>query len=187
MLTIEFKISNCITLKGKDIWGVRGSFGLFKSLNQAIVDLHHSLNELLFWKVDFKSFWPTGPRHAESFTPFQTYQLCARAATAVLPRVSSVRAAGLIIWGGWGGGVWGWGCAGLDKLHIIGWEHSKMATWAISSPPALIYHLYPRDDFVRIKRDLRVISWRKGTESCERKQSYCQTINCLSRITLTTL
>lgn len=50
---------------------------------------------------------------------------------------------------------------GLDKLHVIGREHSKMAIWAIASPPALVYHLDTSDDFVGIEGDLCVISWKR--------------------------
>lgn len=61
---------------------------------------------------------------------------------------------------GWRGG--GDGGTGLHKLHVIGWEHSKMAVWAVASPPALVYHLDPGDDFIRIEWDLGVVSWRTG-------------------------
>lgn len=50
------------------------------------------------------------------------------------------------------------GCAGLDKLHVIGWKHSKMAIGAVASPPALVYHLDPSDNVIRVKGDLCVIS-----------------------------
>lgn len=91
--------------------------------------------------------------------PDRSAHLCARTAIAVLLQSSSARAASVIIWvGGVGGGE----CTGLHKLHVVGWEHSKMAIWAVASPPALVYHLDPGDDIVRIERDLGVVSWRTG-------------------------
>ncbi len=58
----------------------------------------------------------------------------------------------------WGVCVCVCACAGLQKLHVIGWKHSEMAVWAVASPPALIDHLDPSDDFVGIERDLCVVS-----------------------------
>lgn len=56
--------------------------------------------------------------------------------------------------------LWGMGGVrtGLDNLHVIGREHSKMAVWTVASPPALIYHFDPGDDVIGIKRDLSVVS-----------------------------
>lgn len=56
---------------------------------------------------------------------------------------------------------------GLNKLHIIGREHSEVAIWGVASPPAFIYHFDPSDDIVGVEGDLRVISWRtkKSSES----------------------
>lgn len=53
---------------------------------------------------------------------------------------------------------WSVGKAGLHDLHVIGREHSKMAIWAVASPPALVYHLNPGNDVVGVERDLCVIS-----------------------------
>lgn len=51
--------------------------------------------------------------------------------------------------------------AGLHKLNVIGWEHAKVAVWAVTSPPALVYHLDPVDDVVGIEWDLCIISWKR--------------------------
>lgn len=53
-----------------------------------------------------------------------------------------------------------WHCRELDKLDVISWEHSKVTIWTISSPPALVYHLDPGDDFVRIKGNFGIISYK---------------------------
>lgn len=50
------------------------------------------------------------------------------------------------------------GAPGLHDLYVIGREHSKMAIWAVASPPALVYHLNPGNDVVGVERDLCVIS-----------------------------
>lgn len=50
------------------------------------------------------------------------------------------------------------GAPGLHDLHVIRREHSKMAIWAVASPPALVYHLNPGNDVVGVERDLCVIS-----------------------------
>lgn len=67
--------------------------------------------------------------------------------------------------------------AGLHKLHVIGWEHSKMAVRAISSPPSFIYHLDSSDDFVRIKRDLCVISWKNRRAEFDRHDKSCDVVS----------
>lgn len=182
MLTIEFKISNCITLKGKDIWGVGGEFWSFQIPKPS----HCLLTSQFKWIAVLKSgeiSKASGPQVHD----MQNCLLDSRPINYVQGLPQLCYRTEFLRQGCQSDNLGWWGCAGLDKLHVIGWEHSKMAIWAISSPPALIYHLYPGDDFVRIERDLCVISWRKGTESCEHQQSYCQTINYLSIITLTTL
>lgn len=97
-----------------------------------------------------------GPRDEGLFAPFQTVWLtCLRG----LLQSSPARAANVIVWVG---GVGVGGGTGLDELHVIGWEHSKVAVWAVAAPPALVDHLDPGDDVVGVERDLCVIGCGTG-------------------------
>lgn len=133
--------------------------------------------ELLSWNEErnFKSFWPAinirslvrdVEDHLLRFSLISSL-VCEDWLCCVLFLLQrSSEAASVIIWGGW----W-WGCAGLDELHVIGWEHSKMAVRAVASPPALVYHLDPGDDFVGIEWDLGVVGCRNRAAS--HQPSYC--------------
>lgn len=57
--------------------------------------------------------------------------------------------------------------SGLDELHVIGREHSKVSVWTVAPPPAFVYHLDPGDDVIGVEGDLCVVSWRKGAAAHE--------------------
>lgn len=134
------------------------TMGRNKSLNYAIsCSQHQQFNGIAFLKKrrDFKSFWPTITirtlvRDVEDrllrFSPISSLVCGGPTLLCVVLLQRSSGAASVIIWG-WDGR----GGDGLDKLHVIGWEHSKMAVWAVAPPPALVYHLDPGDDVVGIE------------------------------------
>lgn len=57
----------------------------------------------------------------------------------------------------------------LDRLNVIGWEHSEVSVRTVASPPAFVDHLDPGDDVIRVEGDLCVVSWRKGAVSDEQR------------------
>ena len=59
------------------------------------------------------------------------------------------------------------GGSGLNKLNVVGGEHSKVSVWTIASPPAFVDHLDPGDDLIWVEGDLCVVSWRKGAAAQE--------------------
>lgn len=65
------------------------------------------------------------------------------------------------------GGREGGSGSGLDELHVIGREHSKVSVWTVAPPPAFVYHLDPGDDVIGVEGDLCVVSWRKGAAAHE--------------------
>lgn len=75
---------------------------------------------------------------------------------------SSARAEDLGVCGCGGGGG-----SGLNKLNVVGGEHSKVSVWTIASPPAFVDHLDPGDDLIWVEGDLCVVSWRKGAAAQE--------------------
>lgn len=140
--------------------------GLHKSLNYAIsCSQHQQFNGIAFLKIKQISK-ASGPRLPSLHWSMMWRIVCSASAWSAHVCVRTDCAVCCftadVLWGcqcdnlGVERGVGGW--AGLDKLHVIGWEHSKMAVWAVASPPALIYHLDPGDDVVGIEWDLGVIS-----------------------------
>lgn len=177
-LTIEFKVSYCITLNGQDIWEHMGS-NLNKSQNQAISSKTAQVMELLLQKEErFENLLAPvhhlllGPWCRGLFIADRSAHFCARTAITVSCVNAEFLCDNLLRWARGSG-------AGLDELNVIGWEHSKMAVWAVASPPSLVYHLNPGDDLVGIKWDLRVISWWEGAGSRKRQQVTCQTLTSL--------
>lgn len=129
-----------------------------KLCHQLLTTSAISWNHFLETGGDFKSFRLTITTRSlvhvvdAHMLPFSLMTCEDRLCGFLLQRSSG--AASLVICGG----VGVCGCPGLDSLHVIGWKHSEMAFRAEASPPALVYHLDPCDDFVGIERDLCVIS-----------------------------
>lgn len=61
-----------------------------------------------------------------------------------------------------GGGGWPepWPQArpSLNELHIVGGKHAKVAVGPVATPPAFIDHLDTRDEVLRVKGDLGLVS-----------------------------
>lgn len=147
-------------------------------------DYNINFVEVAVLKWDFKSLWPVfrhglvGPwcggwfcsaparsgRRLEPGRP--TFLLC----VVWLQRCSATAATVTIL--GWGEGQGG-RSAGLDELHVIGREHSKMAVGAVAPPPALVDHLDPGDDLVRVEGDLGVVGWKRRESTAEKNLGLC--------------
>lgn len=142
------------------------------------MDLHTHQNQVIIYNIltmesFLWSFWLVITVHSvvhDTENYLLCYRLtCGRSPTAaILPRSSATAACVTICGGGGGGGS----ASGLDKLNVIGWEHSKVSVWTIASPPAFINHLNPSDDFIWVKGDLCVVSWRRGAVSHKRTVKY---------------
>lgn len=63
-----------------------------------------------------------------------------------------------------------WACGGgrpsLNELHVVGREHAKVAVGPVAAPPAFINHLDARDEVLRVKGDLGIVSCKGGELRC---------------------
>lgn len=60
----------------------------------------------------------------------------------------------------------GGGRPSLNELHVVGREHAKVAVGPVAAPPAFINHLDARDEVLRVKGDLGIVSCKGGELRC---------------------